>query len=53
VFIFARSADILGVCNISRGLKMDLKKVRGIVELPTPRSTFQVRRFHDIREKTH
>jgi hypothetical protein len=38
----------LGFVIYSNELKMDLEKVRAIVEWPSPRSMFEVRNFHEL-----
>ena len=38
----------LGFVVSSKGLKMDLEKVKAILEWPTPRSSTEVRSFHGL-----
>jgi hypothetical protein len=38
----------MGFVISNEGLKMDYEKVRIILEFPTPRCTFDVRRFHGL-----
>ena len=38
----------LGFVISEEGLKMDLKKVKAILELPTPRSAIEVRYFYGL-----
>jgi hypothetical protein len=38
----------LGFVVSKEGLKMDLEKVKAILEWPTPRCTFNVRSFHGL-----
>ena len=38
----------LGFVVLGEGLKMDLEKVKAILEWPTPRSTKKVRSFHGL-----
>lgn len=38
----------LGFVISKDGLKMDLEKVKAIIEWPTPRNIFEVRSFHGL-----
>jgi hypothetical protein len=38
----------LGFVISNEGLKMDLEKVKSILDWPTPKCTFDVRRFHGL-----
>lgn len=38
----------LGFVILEEGLKMDIDKVKAIINWPIPRNVFEVRRFHGL-----
>ena len=45
---FVKELVYLGFAISAKGLKMDLEKVKAILEWPTPRSVTKVRSFHGL-----
>ena len=48
MYLHENRASILGFVISRDGLKMDPKKVQEIIDWPSPRNIFEVRRFHGL-----